>query len=278
MSRYSLGVHLMVWSGSIGPPELALLPNIRAIGYDGVEIPIFDPATLDVTSVHRALTQNELACTASTALPPGLNLIDEDCRAQGVAWLQEVVQIAAALGAELLCGPLAVPVGELRSRGFTQQEFDACANSLRTLGAVAASEGVAVAFEPLNRFETFLLNTTADGVRLMEAVDHPAIGLLLDTFHMHIEEKSTSNAIRQAKPYLKHFHCSENDRGIVGSGQVDWPGTFQALADVKYDGWLVVESFNAVIPELAGATCIWRPLAASPDALAKGSLAFLRGE
>ena len=86
----------------------------------------------------------------------------------------------------------------------------------------------------------------------MNAVDQPSVGLLLDTFHMHIEEKSTADAIRRAGMHIKHFHCSENDRGAVGSGQVDWTGTFQALADVQYSGWLVVESFNAIIPELAG--------------------------
>ena len=171
---------------------------------------------------------------------------------------------------------LAVPVGELRGRGFTEQEFDACVRSLQEVAAVAAAEGVILALEPLNRFETFMLNTVQDGVRLMDAVAQPSVGLLLDTFHMHIEEKSTPDAIRRAGTHIKHFHCSENDRGTVGTGQVAWAETLQALADVHYNGWLVVESFNAVLPQLAGATCIWRPLAESPDALAAESLAFLK--
>lgn len=276
MNRQQLGVHLMVWSGQVGAAEMDLLPRISEMGYDGVEIPIFNPATIDIAAVRQALMDSGLACTTSTAMAPGLNLIDPECRTQGIAWLQEIVRTAAALGAHLLCGPLAVPVGELRGRGFTEQEFDACVRSLQEVAAVAAAEGVILALEPLNRFETFMLNTVQDGVRLMDAVAQPSVGLLLDTFHMHIEEKSTPDAIRRAGTHIKHFHCSENDRGTVGTGQVAWAGTLQALADVHYNGWLVVESFNAVLPQLAGATCIWRPLAESPDTLAAESLAFLK--
>ncbi|MCY3900705.1 MAG: sugar phosphate isomerase/epimerase [Caldilineaceae bacterium] len=275
MHSHQLSVHLMVWSGRITADEMALFPLISELGYNGVELPIFDPEALDLPAIRQACLNSGLACTASTAMAPGLSLIDDERRTQGVAWLQDVVRAASTLGADLLCGPMAVPVGELRGRGFTSQEFDNCVRSLQEVGAVAAAEGVTLALEPLNRFETFMLNTVQDGVRLMNAVDQPSVGLLLDTFHMHIEEKSTPDAIRRAARHIKHFHCSENDRGAVGSGQVDWTGTFQALADVQYSGWLVVESFNAVIPELAGATCIWRPLAESPYALAKESLSFL---
>jgi D-psicose/D-tagatose/L-ribulose 3-epimerase len=136
---------------------------------------------------------------------------------------------------------------------------------------------VRLAFEPLNRFETFFLNTIEDGLRLAEEVDNTAFGLLLDTFHMNIEEKSSAAAVRRASKYIVHFHASENDRGIVGTGQVAWSQVFDALRDIQYQDWVVVESFNAVIPDLAGATCVWRPLAAGPEELAQASLAFLRG-
>ena len=121
-----------------------------------------------------------------------------------------------------------------------------------------------------------MINTVADCVALVEEVNSPALGLLLDTFHMHIEEKSTPAAIQMAGPHIKHFHTSENDRGIVGSGQVAWTEIVTALDAVHYNGWLVVESFNAVIPELAGATCIWRPMADSPESLAAESWIFLQ--
>lgn len=273
-----LGVNLMVWSGHVGADELRLLPAIAEMGYDGVELPLFDAATLDADAVRGALAQSGLGCTVSTALPAGLSLIDEGAAGAGADWLCDIVDAAAALGAPVVCGPMAAPVGERRGRGYTQAEWDCCVRSLRRVSGHAHKLGVRLAFEALNRFETFFLNTVADGVRLAQAVDSPAFGLLLDTFHLHIEEKSTPDAIRHAAGHIVHFHASENDRGVCGTGQVAWPGIFDALDDIGYDGWIIVESFNAVIPELAGATCVWRPLAESPTALARESLAFLRSQ
>lgn len=274
MARF--GINLMVWNGAVGAAELALLPQIKELGYATVELPVFGGDDLDIAAVRQALSAHGLASTLSTALPAGVSLIDEACRAAGVSYLESIIDLAAQVGASLICGPLAAPVGERRGRGYTQAEWDSCVLGLRAAGAFAAAAGITLAVEPLNRFETFIVNTVADGVRLVEEVDNPAVGLLLDTFHMHIEEKSTAAAIRHAGRHLKHFHASENDRGTVGSGQVAWPSVFGALRDINYQGQIVVESFGHTIPELAGATCVWRPLAASPEALASGSIQFLR--
>lgn len=274
--RLELGVNLMVWNGQVGAAELALLPNIKAMGYASVELPVFAAGAFDLPTVKAAIQAQGLACTVSTALPAAVNLIDAERRAAGVAYLQQVITVAAKVGAAVVCGPLAAPVGERRGRGYTQAEWDSCVLGLRAVGKIAVDQGVTVALEPLNRFETFIVNTVADGVRLVEQVDNPAVGLLLDTFHMHIEEKSSAAAIRQAGRHLKHFHASENDRGTVGTGQVAWPAIFGALRDIDYSGQLVVESFGHAIQELAGAACVWRPLAASPEALAQGSIAYLR--
>ena len=272
----TIGVNLMVWNGQVGAAELALLPQIKAMGYASVELPVFAPDAFDAATLKEALQTHGLICTVSTALPAEVNLIDEDRRAAGVRYLQQVIQVAAQVGATVICGPLAAPVGERRGRGYTQTEWDSCVLGLRAAGEMAADHGIALALEPLNRFETFIVNTVADGVRLVEAVANPAVGLLLDTFHMHIEEKSTAAAIRHAGRHLKHFHASENDRGTVGTGQVAWPSVFGALRDIDYRGQIVVESFGHAIPELAGAACVWRPLAASPEALAQGSITYLR--
>lgn len=266
----------MVWNGQVGAAELALLPQLREMGYDGVEIPIFDPETFRTEEIRARLTASGLACTVNTALPAEINLIDANRRDAGVHFLRRVIERAAALGATLICGPMAAPVGERRGRGYTTAEWASCVQGLCETGKIAADHGIELALEPLNRFETFIVNTTADGVRLMDDVDQPAVGLLLDTFHMHIEEKNSAAAIRAAAHHLKHFHASENDRGIVGSGQVAWPAIWGALRDVSYDRWIVVESFGHAIPELAGAACVWRPLAPSPEELAKESLRYLQ--
>lgn len=272
----TLGVNLMVWNGQVGAAELAYLPKIKAMGYDSVELPVFAADAFAIPTVKSAVQAAGLACTVSTALPAGVNLIDADRRAAGVAYLQQIITVAAAVGASVVCGPLAAPVGERRGRGYTQAEWDSCVLGLQAAGKIAGDQGITLALEPLNRFETFIVNTIADGVRLVEQVEQPAVGLLLDTFHMHIEEKSSAAAIRLAGRHLTHFHASENDRGTVGTGQVAWPSVFGALQDINYQGQIVVESFGHAIQELAGAACVWRPLAASPEALAQGSITYLR--
>ncbi len=270
------GINLMVWNGQVGTAELALLPQLRAMGYDGIEIPLFDPVTFRTEAIRSSLDATGLHCTVSTAMPATANLIDAGRRAAGVSFLRSVIEQAAALGAKVICGPLAAPVGERRGRGYTAEEWASCVHGLREVGAIAADHGITLALEPLNRFETFIVNTVADGVRLMDEVANPAVGLLLDTFHMHIEEKNSAAAIRLAGRHLKHFHASENDRGIVGTGQVAWPVVFGALQAIGYEQWIVVESFGHAIPELAGAACVWRPLAPSAEALAQGSITYLR--
>lgn len=270
-----IGINLMVWSGQVGQETIDLFPRIKEWGYHGVEVPIFEPDTLDVSAIRSALAATGLRCTVSTALPEGLALIDETTRQASVGWLQKVIKTAAALGASVVCGPLAAPVGDLRGRGYTSAEWDSCVLALQEAGQVAADYGITLALEPLNRFETFFLNTVSDSVKLMEAVDRSTVGLLLDTFHLNIEEKSIPAAISQAESHLKHFHCSENDRGTVGSGHIPWSNVFPALGAINYEGWLVVESFGAAIPELAAAACVWRPLAPGPEALAEESLHFI---
>jgi len=273
-----IGIHLMVWTGELTQRAVELVPSIKEMGYDGVELPLFAPESERLAPLRAALEEAALACTTSTALPRGLALIDEGTSARAVRWLQEIVRTAAGLGATMLCGPLLAPVGELRGRGYTPAEWASAVRGLREVGQTAEEHGVTLALEPLNRFETFMLNTVSDGVRLVEEVDSPQVGLLLDTFHMNIEERSIRAAILHAGRHLRHFHCSENDRGTVGSGHIPWRDVFSSLNERQYEGWLVVESFGALIPEIAAAACIWRPLAASPDVLARESVRFIRAE
>jgi D-psicose/D-tagatose/L-ribulose 3-epimerase len=135
-----------------------------------------------------------------------------------------------------------------------------------------------MAIEPLNRFETHVINTVADAVRLCREVGSPALKVQVDTFHAHIEEKDSAAAIRAAGPFVGHFHASENDRGVPGTGQVAWDGVFRALKDIGYDGWVTIESFATGIVDLCAAACIWRPIYESAEALARDGLAFLKGK
>ena len=271
-----LGVNLMAWTGSVDAAALALLPGIAELGYDGVELPVFAPETVDTAAVRRALAANRLGVTVSTALPRGASLLDSAQRPAGVQLLERIAAVAADCGASLVCGPIYAPVGQLPGRPRTPQEWDSCVAGLRAAGERAARHGVTLAVELLNRFETHFLNTTADGLALIAAVGHPNVTLHLDTFHLNIEEQSVPGAITRAGGALTHLHAAENDRGIVGSGHIDWPGVAAALQESGYSGWVTAETFTGSIPEIAAATAIWRPIVPDGWTYARESLQTLQ--
>ncbi len=144
------------------------------------------------------------------------------------------------------------------------------------LGPSLDKYDVTLAIEPLNRYETYFLNTAKDAVRLCREIGHPRVGILFDTYHANIEEKDIASAIRETGPYLRHFHSCENDRGIPGTGHIDWPRVFGALRDANYDAWLTIESFGFSLGALSAAASIWRDLAPSAQDIAIEGLQFLR--
>jgi D-psicose/D-tagatose/L-ribulose 3-epimerase len=156
------------------------------------------------------------------------------------------------------------------------RDTDLLVENLRWLAEYAGDHGVTLCIEPLNRFETSFINLASQAIEVIDRVDHPACQILLDTFHMNIEEKSLGDAIRVAGPRLRHVHACENDRGTPGTGNIDWDDIAQALKDINYDGPVVIESFTAKVKTIARAAAIWRPLADTQDALAEEGLAFLR--
>ena len=146
----------------------------------------------------------------------------------------------------------------------------------KRLGETVSEHGIEIGIEPLNRFETYFLNTAADGAAFCEAVGHPAIGLLFDTFHANIEEKRLGEALKAAAAHVKHLHTCENDRGIPGSGHVAWSELFSVTAEIGYEGWMTIESFGFSLGPLSSAAAIWRDLAPTPDAIAFEGLEVLR--
>jgi D-psicose/D-tagatose/L-ribulose 3-epimerase len=271
-----LGVNLMAWTGSVDAAALELLPGIAELEYDGVELPVFVPEAVDALAVRRALEASRLGATVSTALSRGASLLEPDQRAAGVELLERIAAVAAECGASLVCGPIYAPVGQLPGRPRTPAEWDSCVAGLREAGERAARHGVVLAVELLNRFETHFLNTTEDGLALIAEVGHPNVTLHLDTFHLNIEEKSVPGAITRAGNSLTHVHAAENDRGIVGSGHIDWPGVAEALRQIGYSGWVTAETFTGSIPEIAAATAIWRPIVPDGWTYARESLQTLQ--
>ena len=250
------------------------------MGFDLVEVPIENPGDFDYARAGAIARDHGLAVTVCAAMSPDRDLIhpDESIRANGMAYVRHCIEAAYTMGSSRVGGPLYSAVG--RAWQATADErasyMDLLVTQLKGLAAHAADHGVVLGVEPLNRFETSVLNLTADAIAVVDRVGSPACGLMLDTFHMNIEEQSIGDAIRAAGPRLRHLHACENDRGAPGSGHVPWNEVARALRDIQYDEGVVIESFTSQVKSIARAAAIWRPLAASQDALAKNGLAHLR--
>lgn len=273
-----LGCNLMLWTGCFTRKNVKTIDRVARLGFDGVELPLFDPSAVDIPATRRALEGHGLGATVCSVITAGSFLSASAAdRQKALDGQVRVLEVAGEIGATCVAGPIYSPVGLLVGRGRTVAEWKRAVTCLRKLGKVAEEIGIDVGVEPLNRFETYFLNTCADATRLCQEVNSPRVGILYDTFHANIEEKDPVAALKKITPkWLKHVHTCENDRGIPGSGHVPWDATMQALRDMKYDRWLTIESFVPAIKELARAASIWRPLARDGDDLARQGIRFLR--
>ena len=274
------GINTLLWTAAFDTSHLDLLPKFKEQGFDGVEIARFNFDGFPAAEIRKALERNALECTFCSALTGQTSLIADTPAGRRAAqdFLIHGIETAAELGAKIFVGPFCSPVGYLPGRRRTNDEWKRAVDGLKYLGDILARHNVVLVIEPLNRFETYFLNTAEDGVRLCEEIRHPNMGILADTFHFNIEEKNIGDSFRRLGKHLKHVHTCENDRGIPGSGHVEWDDVLSALADMNYEGWVVIESFGARIPEIAAAACIWRDLAPSSEAIAYEGLRFLKGK
>jgi len=272
-----LGINLYLWADDMHDGLMPVLVKLKQIGYDGVEVPIFDLDQAKWKAWAKRLDDLGLERTANTVIAPEHNPVSADPKIREAAYqhMQGVVDSCATVGSSILCGPHQVALGVFTGKGATEDEWKRSVEHLRRVAEYAKPAGVTLTEEVVNRFELYHLNTLEQGIRLVDQVAHPNCKLHLDTFHAHIEEKDPAAAIRRAGSRIGHVHISENDRGVPGSGSVAWDGTFDALRDVGYDGWLTVEAFGNFLPNLAAATKIWRPLFASEEQLATDAHAFL---
>ena len=274
-----LGMNMLLWSTDVSGREYdATFAMLKDAGFDGVEIPIFDREVDKYAELGARLEGLGLEPLAVSARGADDNPISADpaVRAEAAAATRANLDSAAALGAPLICGPLAAPLGVFSGEPPTAEEKARSADYLREVAPYAQERGVTIVLEYLNRFEMYLTNTAADLAELVREVGHPSVRMMYDTFHAHIEEKDPRAALQECKDVLVHVHLSENDRSTPGAGQVDWQTTFAALKEIEYDGWVVIEAFGDSLPELAGATKIWRRMFESEEQLARDGAAFIR--
>jgi D-psicose/D-tagatose/L-ribulose 3-epimerase len=275
-----IGCNTFLWGVHFGPDQFHRLPKIKEWGFDGIEFSVLDPQHLPAAAIRRELERAGLESTAVSVVPGGMHLgsSDADVRKRSQAHIKACILATAEAGSKLLSGPMYSPVGYLTGVRRTADEWKWAVESWQTLAPVAAASGVEIGIEPLNRFETYFLNTAADGAKFCDAVGHPSVGLLFDTFHANIEEKTVGDALRSAAPHLKHLHTCENDRGTPGSGHVAWNEFFATLKSIGYDRWMTIESFGFALGELSAAAAIWRDLAPTVDSIAFDGVTFLRAQ
>ena len=279
---YPIGANTWIW---VSPPTdervAELAPRIRAWGFDLIELPLERPGDWDPGRTADLLAELGLGATTCAVMPESRSLVSQDNAVVSATqdYLRTCVDHAARIGASIVGGPIYAPVGwtpllDAADRGRT---MDRLVGALAGPADYAASRGVTLAIEPLNRYETSLINTVEQAREIVERVDSAGCGILVDTFHLNIEERDPAAAIRLAGDRLAHVQVCANDRGAPGADHIDWAAHLAALRDIGYGGALCIESFTAENQTIARAAAIWRRLAPTQDAIATDGLAFLRG-
>jgi D-psicose/D-tagatose/L-ribulose 3-epimerase len=271
------GMNLLLWSGEVNESMFPTLEQLKKLGFDGVEIPIFNLA-LDYTALGKKLDSIGLQRTAVTIRTEDNNPISPNpaVRKKGVELNKQTLDCCAAAGVQTVVGPYHSALGCFSGAGPTSDEWQWGIESMRETAEYAAQVNVMLGVEPLNRFECYFLNAQADAAEFCRQVNHPSCRMMYDTFHSNIEEKNVVKAIHDIKDMLCHVHISENDRSTPGQGNVRWKENFDALRSIGYDGWLVIEAFGLALPEIAAATKIWRRMFESELKLAEEGLKFMK--
>jgi len=275
-----LGIHAMAWTNHWSNASLDLIDRARSLGLDFIEIPLLDLADIDPPAIRERLRATAFEAVTSTVLSAATDLTadGEATRAAGVAYLSRCVEATAAMGARQFSGVIYSEIGRRPPFRPAERHWQWAAEGLRAVADHAAALDVTVAVEPVNRYETFLVNTAAQAVQLCDLIDRPNVAIHLDTYHMNIEETRWDEPVRQAGARLRHIHLCENDRGIPGTGLVDWDGLFGALGALHYEGYAAMESFVDVSDDMRPATPVWRDLAPSGDDLVLAGARFLRAK
>jgi len=276
----TFGVSTWLWTSPFTTETVDLFPKIKAMGYDAVEIPVEYPEKIDAKKVKSALQRNGLDVIVCGAFGPSRDLTNEYPSVQEncFEYIVECLDLCNEWDAKFLAGPMYSAVGKARMVSQEQRkvEWDRAVTNIHKVSKLAHDRGLEIALEPLNRFESDLINTADDVMRLVKDVNHPAAKVLLDGFHMAIEEKNIEQAITTVGDKLIHVQVSENHRGTPGTGQTPWNAFRNGLQNINYTGAVSIESFTPEIKELAGAVCIWKSLAPSQDGFAQDGIKFLK--
>ncbi len=277
MVRYvnmKIGMNLLLWGTEMDETLFPVLEKIREVGFDGVEIPIFDNQASKWESWRVKLDELGLERVAVAINGPDLNAISDDpaMRAAALESNKKALDCAEVLGSKFLTGPYHSALGVFTGKPATDEEWKRGVVQIRELADYAAPKGITLGMEYLNRFESYLFTCTSDMLRFVQEVDRPNCKVMFDTFHANIEEKSMPDAIRMCGDTLVHVQLSENDRATLGQGHTRFPEIVAALNEIGYDGMLSIEAFSMKLT----AANIWRKMFESEEQLMKDSLSYLK--
>jgi D-psicose/D-tagatose/L-ribulose 3-epimerase len=272
-----IGISAFAWTSVFDRSHLDLLPLIKQIGLDVIEIPMMEPAMLPTAEIKEACSSLGLGCTVCAILPKQINPISprEETRKRAIDHLIRCVETSAAMGANILGGPLFAPIGYLPNHRPSHKEWMWAVEAFRALEGVLNANDMTLCIEPVNRSETFFLRTAVEARELCESIGNPRIGVTIDTFHANIEERSIPEAVRSLGPCLKHIHASENDRGLLGTGHVPFCEIISALHQIGYQGYLMIEGFGYDKKEKNAPGKLWAHKDISPEILAQDGFKYL---
>jgi len=271
-----LGIHAYAWCSQWSNETLDLIDRVQDLDLDFIEIPLMCLDTFDATSVRRRLSDLQFGAVTSTVLMEKTDITSDnpDVRARGIAYLKACVRATSDIGATSLSGVIYSQHVKSMPHRPGEEVWQYSADGLRDVARYAREHDVTIGIEPVNRYESCLINTCEQALRLKSIIGEDNVKVHLDTYHMNIEEKSFYEATKKAGDELIHYHLCENDRGIPGSGLVDWNGIFRALSEINYQGNAALESFVDCTDNMN--TWVWRQLAPDGDTLLKEGVRFIR--
>ncbi len=274
----TLGIEIFYWIENWSGDQVAYFSRARATGFDAVEISLVTGPDIDIASYRAELERFDLQVYCSMGLPEDKDITSPDAtlRKAGVEYLKRCLATAAQLGSPILGGLPYAPWLYFPDPAAMPGHRERAAEAIREVADVAADLGIFITLEIINRFETFMFNTVAEGLQFLQSVDHPAVRLQLDTYHLNMEESHLGDAIREAGDQLAHFHVAASNRKLPGQGHIPWAEIRQALDEIDYQGGIVIECFPNPNAETGRTVNTWRPLVSDYDVEAMAAAQYMR--
>ncbi len=278
MEKIKIGIHQHVFTSKLTEQNIHILDFIKEVGFDSVDINLRNTEYDFAKTLRKKAEKLNLVLTGGGSLPKGKEIIspEKQKRVEAIQYIKSLIEKACELGANLYHGLYYATPGLFTGKGPSKEEFEYAATGLKEIAVFAKKYGISLGLEPANRYETYMINTVADSLKMLDAIDEPNVGLLLDTYHMNIEEKDLYTSIVSAVDKISHFHVNENDRGTPGTGHIPWDEVFRALKEVKYNKIITIESFVDDTIDIASVAAIWRKLAPSAEILACEGYKFIK--